>query len=51
MDALALTEANAQVVGERDSKVNNPPEDKLPNRGENKFQKAISAWRSVYAQI
>jgi hypothetical protein len=51
MDALALTEANAQVVGERDSQVDNSPEDRSPNHGENKFQKAISAWRSVYSRF
>lgn len=50
MDALALSEASAQAVGERDDQVNKPPEDTSLDQGENKFQKAISAWRSTCYQ-
>jgi len=48
MDALALSEVNAQAVGERDIQANRPPENTSLDHGENKFQKAISAWRSTY---
>lgn len=49
MDALALTEANAPVDGDRENQVDQSAEDRSSNQGENKFQKAISAWRSVYS--
>lgn len=48
MDALALTEANAPADGEREY---TPAEDRSSNHGENKFQKAISAWRSAYPRL
>src|SRR4051812_19695506 len=51
MDALALAEANAPVDGDQDDQFEKPAEDRSSNHGENKFQKAISAWRSMYTQF
>ncbi|KIX07352.1 uncharacterized protein Z518_02005 [Rhinocladiella mackenziei CBS 650.93] len=47
MDALALSETNAPRPEERLPLVNDVVEGKSPGEGENKFQKAIAAWRGI----
>jgi hypothetical protein len=45
MDALALSEVN--VPRSEPAASDNGVEENSPGQGENKFQKAIAAWRSM----
>ena len=45
MDALALSEAN--IPRSEPAASDNGVEENSPGQGENKFQKAIAAWRSM----
>ena len=50
MDALALSEANATGL-EGDEHPSPSAEQRSPAEGENKFQKAIAAWRGMFGSL
>lgn len=46
MDSLVLSEANGPGA-EEDNPLSNKTEERSPGEAENKFQKAIAAWRGM----
>ncbi|EXJ95097.1 homeobox protein cut-like protein [Capronia coronata CBS 617.96] len=47
MDALALTEANAPAAEHDGPPTETVVDERSPGEGENKFQKALAAWRNI----